>query len=133
MEVNYQLQQECKNMLKLIYKTFKRHFHNFLIEDLLENIPNKTGRPAIEIISAKREPVIKWLYYEANAVSRRVPTDFGNLERRNGILIMIQALIVALSNSGFPDEPKIDIKETVKKEPNWKKGVEQFTKKAVDN
>lgn len=118
-------------MINIFYKVFKKQIHNLLIADLLENIPTKTGRPAIEIISSKREPVIKWLYYEANAVSRRVPTDFGNLERRNGILIMIQAMISALSNSGFPDEAKVPVLEKTKITPDWVSGVQAFKNKGI--
>lgn len=121
-------------ILRFLYKRFTKEFNNLMVEDLLMNIPNKVGRPAIEIVSSKREPVIKWLYYEANAVSRRVPTDFGNLERRNGILIMIQAFITALATSGFPDEPKVVITEKTKETVDWRKGINEFKghKVAVD-
>ena len=113
-------------ILRLIYRTFKRQIHNLLIEDLLMNIPNKVGRPAIEIVSGKRESVVKWLYYEANAVARRLPTHFDNLERRNGILIMIQAFISALSSSGFPDEVKPPAPMQAPKKSEWEEGVKKF-------
>src|SRR5574343_1425026 len=98
-------------MIRLIYRLFKKQIHNLLIEDLLLNLPNKVGQPAIQIMGAKREQVVKWLYFEVNSISRRNPVDFGNLERRNGMLIMIKALLLAVSN------PLISGKEEMNPKP----------------
>lgn len=103
-----------------------------MIEDLLMNIPNKVGKPAIEIIGAKKDAVTKWLYYEANSVSRRNPLDFGNLERRNGILIMIQAFITALSNPSFKEAPVPSVTRKVESQ-DWMTPINNFkNRKTVD-
>ena len=118
-------------ILRFLYKIYKRQLHNLMIEDLLMNIPNKVGKPAIEILSTKREPVTKWLYYEANAVSRRVPTDFDNLERRNGILIMIQAMLTAIATSTFQEEKNTEKNASEKNQVNWRGNIEDFKKGVI--
>lgn len=112
-------------ILQFIYRKYKKEIHDLMIQDLLLNIPNKVGKPAIEVVGPKRESVIKWLYYEANAVSRRNPVDFGNIERRNGILIMIQALISAFGNVTVAEEVKIE-KKDITKTPDWIEGINKF-------
>lgn len=118
-------------MIRFIYRLFKKQIHNLLIEDLLLNMPNKVGQPAIQIMGGKREQVVKWLYFEVNAISRRNPVDFGSLERRNGMLIMIKAMLLAVSN------PLISGKEEMNPQPmekprtvkDWKPGIETFKSK----
>jgi len=123
-----------KIILKFLYNRYKNEFYNLLVEDLLMNIPNKVGKPAIEIVGAKKDTVTKWLYFEANSIARRSITDFPSIERRNGMLIAIQAFIIALSNPLFKEEkiPEVKAKSDVPVE-SYLSGIDSFKRgMAVD-
>lgn len=98
-----------------------------MIEDLLLSIPDKLTRPAMDILAAKRESVKKWLFFEANAIYRRPIVDFYNAERRNGMLIMLQALLLAIgSREKGVDEEHPVVGETKAPPKDWQKGVKDF-------
>lgn len=115
-------------MIKFIYRLFRQQFHNLLIEDLLLSIPSKVSKPAIEILGGKKETLVKWLYFEANSIFRRRVIDFGNLERRNGMLIMIQAMILLVNGADSTTEEHPTLGDVKPIDNSWRKDVQEFKK-----
>ena len=113
-------------MIKLLYRLFREQFHNLFIEDLLLNIPSKVSKPAVEILGGKKETMLRWLYFEANAIYRRRVIEFGNAERRNGMLMMIQALIFLVNGAESKEEehPTLGVVKPI--DPDWRKNVDEF-------
>lgn len=116
-------------ILRFVYERNRKFFQDIFVEDLLLSIPDKISRPAIDILAARREAVKKWLFFEANSIYRRPITDFANSERRNGMLMLIQALLYAIgSREKTVSEEHPTVGETVAPPVDWQKNIEEFKK-----
>lgn len=115
-------------ILRFLYNRYKRRFQDFLIEDLLKDIPPKVSEQAVSILTERREILTKWLYWQAHTVSRRDPTDFINLERKLGILVQIKMMLLLIGNAPRGEEDHPVYGTTVAPPEDWMTPVEAFKK-----
>lgn len=117
--------------LKFLYFRNKRRFHDFFTDDLLQDIPKKVAEGGIEMMAAQREVFASFLYYQAHTVHRRNPTDFINMERKQGVLTEIKLLLTLISGAPRGKEPHPVVGETVAPPDEWETGVKNFKTKTV--
>ncbi len=113
-------------MLKIIYKIWKKKFNNYLVEDMLLDVPQNITDEAVAILAKQRGTVTKWLYFQAHVLSRRDISDIGSIDIKHGMLIEIKSLIQLL---GKAKEVSIDHPEKgtlVAVPDDWKKDIETF-------
>lgn len=115
-----------KTILKYIYVKNRKFFHDIFVEDLLLSIPDEISKPALDLLAERKKSVTKWLFFEANSIYRRPVTDFHGAERRNGMLIMIQALLMAVGARERKVEEHPTVGETVAPPDDWKKHIDGF-------
>lgn len=100
---------------------------------MLENVPEKMTDEAVTILAKQRDKITKWLYFQANAISRRDISDIGNIERKHGILIQIKSLIHLLGKAkeDIIEHPTMGELKPIEKIEDLQKGVEKFKKGIV--
>lgn len=115
-----------KIILTYVYSKYKHHFENLIIEDLLSGVPEDVKKIGLENLGKSKDKIVKWLYFEANSIYRRSPLDFSSLERRNGMLIFIYALIRALSDIEITKKEHPIYGETESPPPEWIDNIKKF-------
>lgn len=120
-----------KAILRWIYNRYLKEFQDIFIDAMLLSIPEKIYEPALEVMAKQRTHFVRWIYFEANSIFRRSPTDFGGAERRNGMLILLHALLIIIGRmpSGAEDHPVVGA--TKPPPEDWKKAQEGI-KKFID-
>jgi hypothetical protein len=116
---------------RYLYKILRKEFEALLVEDLLLQIPEKVNRPFIELMGARKEMMRKWVFFEANSLLTRPPIHNNNPERRQGMLIMLQALLIAITDakSSVEELPNgAQVPARPQPEDDWQSGVQAFMK-----
>lgn len=84
---------------RFLYRIFKREFEAFMVEDMLMQIPDKVHRPFIELMGARKDMMRKWIFFEVNSLLTRPPIHQTNPDRRQGMLMVFQALLLAITDA----------------------------------
>lgn len=122
-----------QKIARFLYSIFRREMEALLIEDLLLQIPTEVNKPFIELMGARKEMMRKWVFFEANSILTRPPTTQNNPDRRTGMLIILQALLLAITSSESSHEELpngVTIPSRAKPDESWKNGMSEFRKGA---
>lgn len=92
----------------MIYRRFRTRFEDYLVEDYLHLIPEKTKFDAFGVMSTHKRKFQKMNDYFAYQLHRRMATDSKNSDRYQGMFIQLKMYDQMIS--GRPD-PEHEIKE----------------------
>jgi hypothetical protein len=120
-----------KKILRFVYARYKQTFYDLLVEDLLLDVPQRVTDTGLSLVAEKREQVIKWLYWQAHALSRRNPAEIGNADKRLGMLLQIKMWLVLIGQAPKGKEEHPVIGETLPPPEDWSKGVKAFKEKKL--
>lgn len=92
----------------MMYRRYKTRFEDYLVEDYLHLIPEKTKFDAFGVISTHKRKFQKMNDYFAYQLHRRMATDSKNSDRYQGMFIQLKMYDQMIA--GRPD-PEQEIKD----------------------
>lgn len=95
-------------ILRMIYRRFRTRFEDYLVEDYLHLIPEKTKFDAFGVMSIHKRKFQKMNDYFAYQLHRRMATDQRNSDRYQGMFIQLKMYDQMIA--GRPD-PEQEIQE----------------------
>lgn len=122
-----------QTIARFFYTMFRSEMEALLVEDLLLQIPREVTRPFIELMGARKEMMRKWIFFEANSILTRPPVTQANPDRRNGMLIILQALLLAITDAKSTTEELsngVVLPARAEVDESWKGDMQEFRKKA---
>lgn len=119
-------------MIRILFNLFRPHFEALLVEDLLMQIPKEVSQPIIELMGARKEMMRKWVLFEANSILTRPHVYQKNPDRRQGMLIILRALLIAIGESRSNTETlssgaEVPARKVEEEKPvDWQAGIRKF-------
>lgn len=120
-----------KPLIRLLYTAFRPEIEALLIEDLLMQMPGEVSKPFLELMAARKAVALKWIQFEVNSIMTRPPIHNNNPERRQGMLLIMQALYLAIGGTKaktevIPGGQEIPARAEPPERNNYQAGIRSF-------
>lgn len=114
-----------RTFLRYLYARYPKMFQDFMVEDLIGQIPKDVREPSVAFLAKGRETLTRYFLYQSYSIQRRAVADINNAERFHGMLVFMKFLLALME--GGPSGVTIDpIIEEPKEDPAAK--VAEFAK-----
>jgi len=111
--------------LKFLYLRNTRMFQDFLVEDLIGQIPKDVREPSVAFLAKGKDVLTRYFLFQSYAIQRRAIADIANAERFHGMLVFMKFLLSLVEGSSVR-EPMVTVGEAEAKEDPLEK-VKVFT------
>lgn len=86
-------------LLRAIYRRYPHVFQDFLVEDLVGNIPKDVVEPSVAFLGRGKDVLTRFFLFQAYFVQRRSVSDVSNADRYHGMLIFIKYMLAIISEN----------------------------------
>lgn len=112
-----------KRFLKFLYLRYRTTFEEFLVEDMIGQIPNKVQAEALEFLGKGKDKLEKWIWFQSYSIQRRAVGDLHRANVYHGMQVYMKVLLALVQGVKVVErEPPI----TIPKGPDPLDGVKAF-------
>ncbi len=110
--------------LKFLYLSNPKLFADFMVEDLIGQIPKDVREPSVAFLAKGKDVLTRYFLFQAYILQRRSVADIDNAQRFHGMLVFIK-FMMSLLEGAQTREPLPSFTEEEKKNPL--EAVDKFT------
>lgn len=104
-------------LLKFLYLRYTKVFQDFMVEDLIGQIPKDIREPSIAFLGKGRDVLTRYYLYQAYIIQRRAVADIANAERFHGMLVIIKFFMALAEGSQVREITETPVEEEKKEDP----------------
>lgn len=102
--------------LKYLYLANPTLFHEFMVEDLIGQVPKDIREPSVAFLAKGKDVLTRYFLYQAYIIQRRAVSDVDNAKSFHGMLVFIKFMMNLMADaqpretieSAFVEEDKSD-------------------------
>lgn len=105
------------HLLKLIYLRYPKFFQDFMVEDMIGQIPKDVREPSVAFLARSRDTLTRFFLFQSYSIQRRAVADIGNAERFHGMLVYMKFLISLMESAPTTKTEEKMVVEEDKEDP----------------